>query len=149
MPIRWIFVLVAGTAFWGFVEALNVILAEKPGAAGIMAPVSPVAPVAPVNGKTDTERAFEAWAAEYLIRDANTDTPTELLRIVYRLACMSKGWPEYNGDAFSRKLASWTRERLKTFERENAKKVPVYVGLTLKDDAITQEARRSFENGGT
>jgi hypothetical protein len=148
MAIRWIFVLIAGTAFWGFTESLNVILAEKPGAAGMVSPVSaPIAtPVVP--SKTQTESAFEAWASEYLIRDQNSDTPTELLRLAYRLACLGKGWPEYNGDAFSRKLASWTRERLKTFERDNAKKVPVYVGLTLKDDAITQEARRSFENGG-
>jgi len=60
---------------------------------------------------------------------------------------VGKAWPEYNAEAFGRKLASWTREKLKTFERENAKKVPVYVGLSLRSDPITQEARRSFENG--
>jgi hypothetical protein len=141
LPMRLLIVLIAAVAFWGAVEMQNVMLTGPAVSAGS----TPTGTV--VSGKTETERAFEAWAAEYLIRDSAVDTPTELLRIAYRLACMAKGWPEYNAEAFGRKLASWAREKLKTFEREGAKKMPAYIGLALKDDAITQEARRSFEGG--
>jgi hypothetical protein len=98
-------------------------------------------------GKSPTEQAFNSFCAEYLLRDSSVDTPSELIRIAYRMLCLSKNFPEYNAEAFSKKLASWTREHLKTFEREGgAKKPAAYIGLALKDDAITQEARRSFEN---
>ena len=97
--------------------------------------------------KSRTEQAFEAWAAENIVRDSNTDTPTELLRLAYRLSCLAKGWPEYNGEAFGRKMASWAKDELKTFERDSSKKIPAYVGITLAESEITKQARRSYENG--
>jgi hypothetical protein len=114
-----------------------------------MGPVPAVPVAAPPSSppaKTETERAFENWAGEYLLPDSSVDTPTELLRIAYRLKCLSAGWPEYNAEPFSRKLASWTKENLKTFERET-KRGPAYVGIGLIDDDITRQARRSYENG--
>lgn len=150
LPMRILIVLVAAVAFWGVVEMQNVMLAEKYGQAGVAGSVAPsngpARPPSP-SSKTETERAFEAWATDYLVRDPHTDTPTELLSLAYHLSCLAEDRPAYNEEAFGRKLASWAREKLKTFERLNAKKAPVYVGLTLKDGAITQEARRSFENG--
>jgi hypothetical protein len=147
LPMRLLIVLISAVAFWGAVEMQNVILVERPGTESTFMAAPSVPNIPPIATQTETEGAFEAWALEYIKRDSNTDTPTELFRIAYRLVCMSKGWPEYNADAFSRKLTSWARDKLRTFERENTRKVRVYIGLTLKDDPITQEARRSFENG--
>jgi hypothetical protein len=107
------------------------------------APTSTPAPAA----KSETERAFEAFCAEALVKDSGVDTPTALIFLAYRLTCLAKNWPDYAEDAFNRKLAAWARDKFKTVERVNAKKVPLYIGITLADSEITQQARRSYENG--
>jgi hypothetical protein len=143
LPMRLLLVLIAAVAFWGAVEMQNVILAEKPGS---LTPSTSTSTAAPIAAKSQTEQAFEAWASEMLVKDTATDTPTGLLFLAYRLACLAKGWPEYNSEAFGRKLASWARDKFKTVEREGAKKVPVFVGIALVENDITTQARRSYEN---
>jgi len=144
LPMRLLIVLIAAVAFWGATEAQSVLLSEKPGSltSPALASHSPL-----IATKTETERAFEAWAAGNLMKDTSVDEPAALLFLAYRLSCLAKNWPEYNSEAFGRKLTAWARDKFKTVERENAKKVPVFVGVTLVDDEITRQARRSFEGG--
>jgi hypothetical protein len=98
-------------------------------------------PAAPLQAKGDTEAAAEQFFNEYLIRDASADTPTEQIRLAYRLSCASRALPTYRAEEFNLRLAAWLRAKFKAVERENAKGVPVYVGVSLIDDAIGQEGK--------
>lgn len=98
-------------------------------------------PATPLQAKGDTEAAFERWANEYLIRDADKDTPSTEILLAYRISCASRGVPAYRTEEFNLKLAAWLRDKFKSVERENAKGIPVYVGVALIDDAISQEGK--------
>ena len=111
--------------------------------------ISAAAPLVPVNGKTPTEQAFETWAGEYVVKDTGADTPSALLYLCYQLVCAQKGWPEYaDADAFGRKLKPWAQAKHQSVETEKSNGRMVYVGVNLKPDAISEQARRSLENGG-
>lgn len=110
-----------------------------------MAPVAPPQ-IGPL--KTPTEQAFENFASEYILKDASIDSPSALLYLCYQLKCAKEGWPQYDGpDAFGRKLKPWVLAKHNSVETEKTKGRMVYTGVNLKSDSISDQARRTLENG--
>ena len=108
----------------------------------------PVAPPQIGPLKTPTEQAFENFASEYILKDASIDSPSALLYLCYQLKCAKEGWPQYDGpDAFGRKLKPWVLAKHNSVETEKTKGRMVYTGVNLKSDSISDQARRTLENG--
>lgn len=84
--------------------------------------------------KDEAAAAFETWASEYLIRAADSDTPTEKIKLAYRISCASRGRRALRGEDFDTKLAAWMYDKFRAVERGES-----YVGVALIDDAIGQE----------